>query len=73
MMDRLFEIGRPAAVVLVLFCAGSAGAAGAAEIMPHRAIYTMTLGQAKSDAGVTGAKGTSPAPPWARYSAQPAW
>jgi len=58
MMDRLFEIGRPAAVVLVLFCAGSAGSAGAAEIMPHRAIYPMTLGQAKSDAGVTGAKGT---------------
>lgn len=55
MMDRLFAIGRPAAFVLACLCAG---AAGAAEIMPHRALYTMSLGRATGDAGVTGASGT---------------
>src|SRR5258707_15308685 len=55
MIDRLFAIGRPAAVALALFCAGTAGAA---EIMPHRALYTMTLGRAGGDAGVVGANGT---------------
>src|SRR4029077_13796744 len=33
-------------------------AAGAAEIVPHRALYTMSLGRATGDAGVTGASGT---------------
>ena len=55
MIDRLFAIGRPVAVVLAVFCTG---AAGAAEIMPHRALYTMTLGRAGGDAGVVGANGT---------------
>src|SRR6266700_7374314 len=55
MIDRLFAIGRPAAIVLAIFCTG---AAGAAEIMPHRALYTMTLGRAGGDAGVVGANGT---------------
>src|SRR6266568_5170570 len=55
MIDRLFAIGRPAVIVLAIFCTG---AAGAAEIMPHRALYTMTLGRAGGDAGVVGANGT---------------
>lgn len=55
MMDRLFEATRPAAVALGLVIAGSAGAA---EIAPHRALYTITLSRASSDAGVTGASGT---------------
>jgi envelope integrity protein B len=55
MIDRLFAIGRPAALGLALFFAGSAGAA---EIMPHRALYTMSLSRAGADAGVTGASGT---------------
>ncbi|HVB15354.1 MAG TPA: cell envelope integrity EipB family protein [Stellaceae bacterium] len=46
--------GAVAAVMAVLF----AGAAGAAEIMPHRALYTMTLSRVSGDAGVTGANGT---------------
>ena len=59
MIDRLFAIGRPAAVALGFLCAGlCAGAAGAAEIMTHRALYTMTLGRASGDAGITGASGT---------------
>lgn len=60
MIDRLFEIGRAApsmmaAFALALFWTGSAGAT---DIMPHRALYTMTLERASSDAGVTGASGT---------------
>jgi hypothetical protein len=63
MMDRLFAIGWPAATVLGLLSAGlsagfGAGAASAAEIMTHRALYTMTLGRANGDAGITGASGT---------------
>src|SRR5205085_10704141 len=54
-MDRLFEIGRLAAVALALLVTGSVGAA---EIMPHRALYTMSLGRVQGDAGVTGAAGT---------------
>src|ERR1700688_2848349 len=60
MIYRLFNTGRPAAVALAVLGAGwlGAGAAGAAEIMPHRALYTMSLGRAGGDAGVTGASGT---------------
>ena len=43
MMDPLFKAGRPAAIALaflvagpVASCAGWAGAASAADIMPHR-------------------------------------
>src|SRR5207253_5314551 len=55
MMDRLFKAGMPAAVVLALVvpCV-----AAAADIMPHRALYTMNLSKAGGDAGVTGAGGT---------------
>src|SRR5260370_25097851 len=65
MRHRLLKIGRAsqlgaagprmAAVTLALLCAGSAATA---EIMPHRALYTMSLGRANSDAGVTAASGT---------------
>jgi len=65
MRHRLLKIGRASQLVaarsmmaagaLALLCAGSAGAA---EIMPHRALYTMSLGRANGDAGVTAANGT---------------
>jgi len=55
MIDRLPAFGALAAVLPALFCGG---AAGAAEIMPHRALYQMSLGRAGGDAGVTGASGT---------------
>jgi hypothetical protein len=59
MIDRLFAFGRLAAFALAFLCAGfCAGSAGAAEIMPHRALYTMSLGRATGDAGVTEAHGT---------------
>src|SRR5947209_3282393 len=60
MSHRLFETGRifasmmAAAALAVL----AIPAAGAAEIVPHRALYTMSLGRATGDAGVTGASGT---------------
>ncbi len=38
--------------------AASAPAAGAAEIAPHRALYSMTLGSARNDSGVVDARGT---------------
>src|SRR5882724_4367096 len=55
MRDRLFEIGRPVVAALALLWPA---AAGAAEIMPHHAVYTMSLGRANGDAGVTAASGT---------------
>src|SRR3974377_66605 len=33
-------------------------AAGGAEIAPHRALYSMTLGSARNDSGVVDARGT---------------
>ena len=54
-IQRCVEVLRPAAVALLLV---SAGSAGAAEIAPHRALYTMTLGATHGDAGVTAASGT---------------
>jgi len=62
MMDPLLKAGRPAAIALGVLGAGLlapwAGSAGAADIMPHRALYTMSLGKAGGDASVTGASGT---------------
>lgn len=55
MIAPLLTIGRSAAIALAVF---AAGAAGAAEIMPHRALYTMTLGRAGGDASVIAASGT---------------
>ena len=54
MRDRPVALG-PLAVAALL---ALAGAAGGAEIMPHRALYTMTLGRTNGDAAVTGATGT---------------
>jgi hypothetical protein len=54
MKDRLFAIGRPATIALACLCAGSADA----DIMPHRALYTMSLERTGGDASVTGASGT---------------
>jgi hypothetical protein len=36
----------------------AAGAAGAVDIAPHRAVYTMTLGAAKQSSGVVAARGS---------------
>jgi hypothetical protein len=62
MRERAFETGRPAPsalAVALLALALFAGVPGeAAEIMPHRALYTMSLARAGGDAGVTGASGT---------------
>jgi hypothetical protein len=56
MIDRLSWIGIPAAAcALAVFWTG---AAGGAEIVPHRALYTMTLGRTGGDTGVVGANGT---------------
>ncbi|HVC56804.1 MAG TPA: cell envelope integrity EipB family protein [Stellaceae bacterium] len=58
-LDRLVDIVRPAAVLCVLLlAAGAARTVAAAEIMPHRALYTMSLGRASGDAGVVAASGT---------------
>jgi hypothetical protein len=46
---------RPAAVALTVLIAGSAAAA---EIVPHRALYTVSLDRSDPDSGVTGASGT---------------
>lgn len=55
MMHRSSHFGRLLAAALVLIAAGPAGAA---EIMPHRALYTMSLTRAGGDSGVTAASGT---------------
>jgi hypothetical protein len=49
---------RAAFVLAALALAVSPLAAHAVEIAPHRALYTMTLGSAKSNSGVVGARGT---------------
>ncbi|HLY45880.1 MAG TPA: cell envelope integrity EipB family protein [Stellaceae bacterium] len=64
MIDRRVGIGRSATVALALLVPGllvpglSAGIAAAAEIAPHRALYTMSLSRTSGDASVTGASGT---------------
>ena len=55
MIERLAAIGQSAAILLALL---PWVPADAAEIMPHRALYQMSLGRASGDAGVTGASGT---------------
>jgi EipB-like len=42
----------------IVLAGGTAGAAHAAEITPHRALYTMTLGSTRSDSTVIDASGT---------------
>lgn len=55
MVDRLFQFVRPTTLALIVLTAGSAGAS---EIVPHRALYTLSLVRASDDSGVTGARGT---------------
>src|SRR6516165_4851809 len=45
-------------VVVTGLASGAATVAGGAEIAPHRALYSMTLGSARSDSGVVDARGT---------------
>jgi hypothetical protein len=45
-------------VLVTGLAAAMAVAAGAAEIAPHRALYSMTLGSARNDSGVVDAHGT---------------
>ena len=54
-IHRFLEASRPLLAGLALFAAGTAGAA---EIAPHRALYSMNLGATHGDAGVTAASGT---------------
>jgi hypothetical protein len=53
MIERWGRLCGVAAIVLAGHCAGL----GAAEISPHRALYTMSLGTARTESGVTGAQG----------------
>jgi len=57
MIVRSLAAGPPAAAAVLLALLAT-GQADAAEIMPHRALYTMSLGRASGDASVTGASGT---------------
>jgi envelope integrity protein B len=45
-------------VLVAGFAAAATMAAGGAEIAPHRALYSMTLGTARNDSGVVDARGT---------------
>ncbi len=47
-----------AAGVVVAFMGASAAVAGPAELVPHRAVYSMGLASMKSGAGIAGATGT---------------
>jgi len=53
-------IKRPIAsfVLVTVLVAVATTAAGGAEIAPHRALYSMTLGAARNDSGVVDARGT---------------
>jgi hypothetical protein len=58
MMQGLAKAFRSAAATAFLSVAGFGVSAGAAEIAPHHALYSMSLGSTHGDAGVTGAGGT---------------
>src|SRR5712691_9670005 len=60
MKHGLVWVFGPMAATIVLLHPGTAGLASAwaADIAPHRALYSMSLGQTHGDAGVTGAGGT---------------
>jgi len=60
MKHGLVWVFGPMAATIVLLHADAAGLASAwaADIAPHRALYSMSLGQTHGDAGVTGAGGT---------------
>ena len=54
MIKSLLPAGRPLVAALALLCASSANAA---NIMPHRALYTMSLVRTGGDTGVSAARG----------------
>jgi hypothetical protein len=54
-IQRCLEASLPVVAAIVLLASGQAGAA---DIAPHRALYSMNLGTTHGDAGVTGASGT---------------
>lgn len=56
MSQRRFEPLVCAAAIVAIVA--SAPSAKSAEIAPHRALYTMTLGSARNDSGVVDARGT---------------
>ncbi|MBV8651505.1 MAG: DUF1849 family protein, partial [Alphaproteobacteria bacterium] len=62
MLTRGRARGRACAAALSLLLGltplGLTGAALAADIAPHRALYSMTLGSAKPNSGVVSANGT---------------
>ena len=62
MENRRSACGRPALAALALLAVASQAAAPrhavAAEIMPHRALYKLSLSRAAGDAGVVAANGT---------------
>jgi hypothetical protein len=51
---------RPARVLLAVFglALASIGGAGAVDVAPHRALYTMSLGASKQNSGVVAARGS---------------
>jgi hypothetical protein len=53
--NRLVSVGRAGCAMIAAF---SAASASAAEIAPHRALYTMSLASSRSDSGVAAAQGT---------------
>ena len=53
--DRLFGAARALGIASAVLIAGTAAAA---DIAPHRALYTISLTRASGDAGVTGVSGT---------------
>jgi hypothetical protein len=55
MIDRLSPLARTAAIAVAML---TGGAAGAHQVVPHRALYTMSLVRTSDSSGVTGARGT---------------
>jgi EipB-like len=56
--SSLFTVRAALAGAMSLGTLASAGTAGAVDIAPHRALYSMTLGSTKSNSGVVAARGT---------------
>ena len=52
------RLGKALGAAAGLLAGIAAGSAGAADIVPHHAVYSMSLGATHGDAGVTGAGGT---------------
>src|ERR1051326_7521441 len=58
MQSDVDAVSRMAAVMMAAGALFWAGAADAADIAPHRALYSMSLGGTHGDSSVTGASGT---------------